>query len=122
MAKKSTPSPADSEPTAPEAAAPTFTELPIEAPVASPEPAPAPEPIAPEAEPRIEVGLESLAVIIAEPAPGLRRWLDLNEDDGRILAADTREGARPMNPRRAKAILAAVRRAFPNAEITLILV
>lgn len=93
--------------------------------------APAPEavvadvPVTPAAEapaPVIEVISESLALITAEPVPGVRRYINGITDDGRVMATDNRESAVPMNPNRAKAIIKDVRKVFPNAEITLVLV
>ena len=74
------------------------------------------------AAPVIEVISESLALIVAEPAPGVRRWIYDVTDDGRVHASDNRESVTPMNPNRAKALIKAVRKAFPNAEIVLVLV
>ena len=74
------------------------------------------------AAPVIEVISESLALIVAEPAPGVRRWIYDVTDDGRVHASDNRESVKPMNPNRAKALIKAVRKVFPNAEIVLVLV
>lgn len=93
--------------------------------------APAPEavvadvPVTPAAEtpaPVIEVISESLALITAEPAVGVRRYINDLSSDGRVMATDNRASAVPMNPNRAKAIIKDVRKVFPNAEITLVLV
>jgi len=92
------PPPAPVEPPAPEA----------------PAPAPAPEP-------RIEVGLESVAIIVAEPAPGVKRYIKGISDDGRVLAGDTRDESCYLNPHFAKSIIGRVRKAFPSAEIQLVL-
>lgn len=110
---------AKSTPSAPSpVTAPTPVVEPVVAPVfAAPVEAPAPA-----AEPKIEVISESLALITAEPVPGVRRYINGLADDGRVLACDTREAAVPMNPNRAKAIIKDVRKVFPNAEITLVLV
>lgn len=70
----------------------------------------------------IEVISESLALIVAEPAPGVRRWIYDVTDDGRVHASDNRESVTPMNPNRAKALIKAARKVFPNAEIVLVLV
>jgi hypothetical protein len=78
----------------------------------------APAPAA--ADSKIEVGLESVAIIVAEVAPGVRRYITGVTDDGRVLAGDTREGAE-ISPYKAKAIIHKVRESFPTAEIQLIL-
>jgi len=81
------------------------------------------EPVAVEtAAPAIEVISESLALIVAEPAPGVRRWIYDVTDDGRVHASDNRDSVTPMNPNRAKALIKAARKVFPNAEIVLVLV
>lgn len=75
-----------------------------------------------EAAPVVEVLSESLALIVAEPAPGVRRWIYDVTDDGRVHASDNRESVTPMNPNRAKALIKAARKVFPNAEIIMVLV
>ena len=97
---------------------------PVVAPIQSVPVAEVPAPVVETADeapaPKIEVGLEAVALIVAEPVPGIRRYITGITDDGRILAGDTREDAE-LTPSEAKAIIKAVRKEFPNAEIQLVL-
>ena len=109
------------QPTAAEAIAPVVA--PVESAPVAEDTAPAMDAAAAEQlapEPKVEVGLESVAIIVAEVAPGVRRYITGLTDDGRVLAGDTREGAE-IAPYKAKAIIKKVREAFPTAEIQLVL-